>query len=85
MNSQAAMLLAALAPRSVLACDPWLRLKTLLDAQADTAFGRTYNFSSIRSPEDFRAAMPPMDYEDHRPWIQRAANGEDGVLACELN
>ena len=77
------MLLAVLERRSVSASEPWLRLRKLLDAQADTAFGRTYNFNSIRSPEDFRAAMPPMDYEDYRPWIERAANGEEGVLACD--
>ena len=83
MNPQAAALLAALEKWSTPVGEPWLRLQELLEKQADTAFGRTYNFSSIRSPKDFRAAMPPMDYEDHRPWIERAANGEEGVLACD--
>ena len=83
MNPQAAALLISLDKWSAPVGEPWLRLRKLLEKQADTAFGRAYNFSSIRSPKDFRAAMPPMDYEDHRPWIQRAANGEDGVLACD--
>jgi hypothetical protein len=83
MNPQAAALLASLDPGSAPAGDPWSRLRELLDKQADTAFGRAHDFGSIRSPEDFRAAMPPMDYEDHRSWIERAANKEEGVLACD--
>ena len=83
MNPQAAALLVSLDKWSAPVGEPWLRLQELLEKQADTAFGRAYNFSSIRSPQDFRAAMPPMDYEDHRPWIERAANGEEGVLACD--
>lgn len=83
MNPKAAALLASLDPWSAPADDTWLRLRELLDKQADTAFGRAHDFGSIRSPEDFRAAMPPMDYEDHRAWIERAANGEAGVLACD--
>ncbi len=83
MNPQAAALLSSLDQWSIPAGDPWSRLRGLLEKQADTAFGRAHDFSSIRSPEDFRAAMPPMDYEDHRSWIERAANGEDGVLACD--
>jgi len=83
MNPQAAALLASLDPWSAPAGDPWSRLRELLEKQADSAFGRAYDFSSIRSPEDFRDAMIPMDYEDHRPWIERAANGEEGVLACD--
>lgn len=83
MNPQAAALLTSLEPWTAPVGDPWLRLRGLLEWQADTAFGRAHNFSSIRNPEDFRTAMPPMDYEDHRSWIERAANGEDGVLACD--
>jgi GH3 auxin-responsive promoter len=83
MNRQAAVLLASLDQWSAPAGDAWSRLRELLEKQADTAFGRAYDFSSIHSPEDFRAAMPPMDYEDHRGWVEKAANGEDGVLACD--
>ncbi|MES2924588.1 MAG: GH3 auxin-responsive promoter family protein [Verrucomicrobiota bacterium] len=82
MNPQAAALLASLDQWSVPAADPWSRLRGLLDEQSDTAFGRAHGFSSIQSPEDFRTAIPPMDYEDHRSWIERAANGEESVLAC---
>lgn len=83
MNPQAAALLVSLERWSAPAGDPWSRLRELLEKNADTVFGRAHDFSAIRSPEGFRAAMPPMDYDDHRPWIERAANGEDGVLACD--
>ena len=83
MNSEATTLLASLDVWKNPAGDPWSRLRELLEKQGDTAFGRAHDFASIRSPGDFRAAMPPMDYEDHRPWIDRAAAGECGVLACD--
>ena len=83
MNPRATALLASLDKWSAPADDPWSRLRELLEKQSDSAFGRAHDFSSIRSPEDFRAAIPPMDYEDHRPWIERAAAGERGVLACD--
>ena len=82
MNPRAAALLAALEPHAAAAGEPWSRLRDLLERHADTEFGRAHGFGSIRSPEDFREAVPPMNYEDHRSWIERAANGERGVLAC---
>ncbi len=82
MNPRAAALLSALEPHAMVAGDPWSRLRGLLESHADTAFGRSHGFGSIRSPEEFREAVPPMNYEDHRSWIGRAANGELGVLAC---
>ena len=83
MNLHAAALLAALEPRAAVAGDSWPRLRNLLERHAATAFGRAHGFATILSPEDFREAIPPMNYEDHRSWIERCANGEVGVLACE--
>ena len=83
MNPQAEELLASLDRWSAQVGDPWLRLRELLEKNEDTAFGRAHDFRSVRSPDDFRAAIPPMDYEDHRSWIERAANGEEVVLACD--
>ena len=83
MNPQAAELLESLGRWTVPAGDPWSRLRELLEKHADTAFGRAHGFSSIRSPEDFRTVIPPMDYEDHRQWIERAAAGERDVLSCD--
>jgi hypothetical protein len=83
MNPRAAALLAALESHAAVAGDPWSRLRDLLERHAGTEFGRDHGFSSIRSPEDFREALPPMDYENHRSWIERAAAGGRGVLACD--
>lgn len=83
MNPPAVVLLSALEPFAEVPGDPWSRLRGLLEKHADTAFGRAHGFGSIRSPEEFREAIPPMNYEDHRSWIQRSADGERGVLACE--
>jgi GH3 auxin-responsive promoter len=83
MNPHAAELLASLEPYQVRVGDPWLRLRELLEKHTDSAFGRAHGFSTIQSPDDFRAAIPPMDYQGHRPWIDRTAAGERGVLACD--
>jgi hypothetical protein len=83
MNPHAAALLDSLKPWSAPPGDGWPRLRSMLEAHADTAFGRAFGFASIRSPGDFREAIPPMNYEDHRSWIERAAAGEAGVLACD--
>ncbi|NQX02283.1 GH3 auxin-responsive promoter family protein [bacterium] len=83
MNPQAVSLLASLAPWSTAPGDGWTRLRDLLERHADTAFGRAHQFDAITSPETFREMIPPMDYEAHRPWIERAAGGEGGVLACD--
>lgn len=82
MNPRAAALLAALEPHAAVEGDPWSRLRCLLEKHVGTEFGRAHGFGSIRSPKEFREAIPPMNYEDHRSWIERAANGERGVLAC---
>jgi hypothetical protein len=83
MNPRAAALLAALEPHAAPAGDPWSRLRDLLEKHAATDFGRAHGFASIRTPRDFREAIPPMNYEDHRSWIDRAAEGKRGVLACD--
>jgi hypothetical protein len=83
MNPQAAALLVSLEPWSAAPGDGWTRLKILIENHADSAFGRHHEFRAIRSPGDFRAAIPPMDYEAYRSWMDRAAAGEKRVLACE--
>lgn len=82
MNPSAAALLSALEPHAAVPGDPWSRLLDLLENHAGTEFGRAHCFGSIRRPEEFREAIPPGNYEDHRSWIERAANGERGVAAC---
>jgi hypothetical protein len=83
MNPHAAALLHELATCTHGTAGPWPRLRELLAQHAGTAFGRRFGFDSIRSPDDFSAAIPPMNYEDYRSWIMRVADGEERVLACD--
>ncbi|NLI79073.1 MAG: GH3 auxin-responsive promoter family protein [Candidatus Riflebacteria bacterium] len=58
-------------------------LREILRRNADTAFGRAHGFAGLTSVEAFRRAVPVGGYEAHRPWIDRAAAGEAGVLTAD--
>ncbi len=45
----------------------------------DTAFGRYFGLPEVRTPEEFRAAVPVFDYESFKPWIVRMLNGDRNV------
>lgn len=83
MNAQAAELLVTLRQWRTPPDNAWSRLSKLLEKNSDSEFGRAFGFDSIRTPRDFRSAIPPMSYEQHRSWIERAAAGEPRVLACD--
>ncbi len=46
----------------------------------NTEFGSKFNFSKIRSIEDYRAMVPISNYEEIRPYIDKIARGDQGVL-----
>jgi hypothetical protein len=52
----------------------------LVRRAANTEFGRQHDFAKIRSYDDFRRAVPIRGYEELRPWIQRAYEGQPDVL-----
>jgi len=57
--------------------------KTLLAKirrNADSQFGRDYNFDRIGSPADFARHVPILRYEDHQPYIERVKTGDLGAL-----
>ena len=58
-------------------------LRTLLDRNARTAFGRAHGFRAIRTAAEYRAAVPLRDYEGFRPYVQRIVAGEPAVLTAE--
>ena len=55
----------------------------LLQANADSEFGRRYGFSTVRSVTDYQQRVPLLTYEDYRPAIDRVAAGSPGVLTRE--
>jgi hypothetical protein len=58
-------------------------LRGYLRASADTAFGRAHGLADVRTPEQFARRVPPRDYDELRPWVERAARGEPNVLTAD--
>jgi hypothetical protein len=52
----------------------------LLAAGQFTEFGRTHNFSSIQSLEQYKESVPIQTYEDLKPYIDRMMMGEENIL-----
>lgn len=59
------------------------KLFKLLQKNADSQFGRDHNFSSIKSVADYQRAVPIRDYEDFRPYIEKATAGQKKILTVE--
>jgi GH3 auxin-responsive promoter len=55
-------------------------LRKILADNAGTAFGRAHDFDHLASIEQFRARVPVRDHNGLRPWIERVASGQSGVL-----
>ncbi|XP_010898097.2 GH3 domain-containing protein [Esox lucius] len=54
-----------------------------LRKNADTSYGKQYDFSSIKDSEAFRARHPVTTYENYRELVKRVAAGEERVLISE--
>jgi len=52
----------------------------LLDAGKQTEYGRKYDFNAISTYEDYKSAVPLVEYEDLKPWIDRSMAGEQHLL-----
>lgn len=59
------------------------RLRRLLVANAESAYGRAHGFAAIRTFGEFQDRVPIADYDALEPWVRRAACGERGVLTRE--
>lgn len=59
------------------------RLRGLLTANAESAYGRTHRFSEIRSYQEFCRRVPIVHPEELDPWIARIQRGERGALVSE--
>jgi len=58
-------------------------LDWLLTANASSTYGREYGFSRLRNAREFQSAVPIVDYDELRPWIERIKAGEQAVLTEE--
>lgn len=47
-----------------------------ISRNANSQFGRDFGFREIRSVADFRARVPVLSYEDHRPYIAKVLHGD---------
>lgn len=54
--------------------------KKLLSSAKHTEWGKKYDYSSIRSAEDFRQRVPVNTYEQLQPYIDRIMRGEQHIL-----
>ncbi|MBI6545490.1 MAG: GH3 auxin-responsive promoter family protein, partial [Cyanobacteria bacterium NC_groundwater_1444_Ag_S-0.65um_54_12] len=57
--------------------------RSLLQDNAQSAYGRQYGFASLRTIAEYQSAVPIVDYDDLQPWIERIMQGELGVLTVE--
>jgi hypothetical protein len=58
-------------------------LGELLDAHAETDFGRDHALGRVRSYAEFVTAVPVGNYETHRPYVERVWAGEFTALLPE--
>lgn len=58
-------------------------LRTFLNKNSDTAFGREHRLSEVRTPSEFARRVPIRNYDELRPWIERISRGEVQVLTRE--
>lgn len=54
--------------------------KQLMEATRHTAWGKRFDYKSIRTPETFAERIPVQDYDSLKPYIQRMMYGEKDVL-----
>lgn len=52
----------------------------LIEAGKKTEFGKSHQFSSIQSYEDFARLVPVQDYESLKPFIEKTMEGHQNIL-----
>jgi hypothetical protein len=57
-------------------------LRSLLQENEDTEFGGVHGFADIQSLDAFRRQVPIRRDDEYRPWLERVAQGEGGVLTA---
>jgi len=59
------------------------KLLSILGQNAGSRFGKEHGFASIKTWDDFNAAMKIRDYEEYRPYIDDLTAGAQNVLTTE--
>jgi GH3 auxin-responsive promoter len=59
------------------------RLRAIIEANENTAFGKAHNFASVKTYQDFKRRVPACGYEDLEPYIERLKRGEGNQLTAE--
>ncbi len=57
-------------------------LMDLLKDNADTEYGKKYDFANIHTVEEYRKKVPVQVYDDFAPYIERIINGEKNILTA---
>ncbi len=55
-------------------------LLSLMQKNADTEYGKKYNFKDITTFEQYQDAVPITDYDDYEPYIDRMLAGEQNLI-----
>ena len=55
-------------------------LKNLIRTGRATEFGKQYRLDQVNTYEEFRQAIPLVDYEQMKPWIEKIKEGRHNVL-----
>lgn len=58
-------------------------LRSYLEKNQGTAFGRQHGFSGLFDLRQFRERVPVVSYDGLAPWVDRIAKGEPAVLTVE--
>jgi hypothetical protein len=58
-------------------------LRTIVERNRETEFGRAHQFAAISSPADFARRVPLSVYDDYREAIERIADGRPNILTAE--
>ena len=54
--------------------------RSLIETAKDTEWGLLHDYSIIESYQQFKDIVPIQDYEDVKPYIERAIEGEENIL-----
>lgn len=52
----------------------------LIDSAKNTEWGKLYNYDQIKNYEDFKNSVPLQEYDDIKPWVEKAIDGGTDIL-----